>query len=108
METMNPEQAQKLRQTNPKTFLIDVRTPEEFREVHAAGAQLFPLQQLDVDQIREARDQGGYDQKILVICRSGARSGQACMMLNAAGIPAVNVSGGTIEWQARGLPVEHG
>ncbi|MBX7059813.1 MAG: rhodanese-like domain-containing protein [Leptospirales bacterium] len=108
MEVTTPVEAQGILQSGRKVFLIDVRTAEEFREVHARGAQLFTLQQLDVDEIRAARDQGGYEEKILVICRSGARSGQACLMLNAAGIPAINISGGTMEWQAQGLPVERG
>jgi rhodanese-related sulfurtransferase len=84
--------------------LIDVRTPVEFREVHAEQARNVPLDRLD-----PAAWQGRpADQPLFVICRSGNRSRQACQRLAAAGLPVVNVEGGTQAWEAAGLSVVRG
>ena len=42
---------------------------------------------------------------VFVICRSGNRSGQVVQWLAHQGIHAVNVAGGTTDWQARGYPI---
>ena len=90
-----------------KTFdLIDVRTPVEFREVHAEGARNVPLDQLEPARILQDRKPG---QPIYVICQSGGRSRKACELLNSAGVAdAVNVEGGTRAWVEAGLPVVRG
>lgn len=86
--------------------LIDVRTPAEFREVHAAFARNVPLDSLDPQ--RTAADRRG-DAPLYVICRSGGRSTKACDALAKAGVTGlVNVEGGTAAWEAAGLPVERG
>lgn len=88
--------------------LIDVRTPIEFREVHAEGAKNLPLDSLDATRISESRN-GHADQPLYVICRSGARGAKAVQKLIDAGVEnAVNVEGGTLAWQQAGLPVTRG
>lgn len=82
--------------------LIDVRTPLEFQEVHAAPAENVPLDRLDPDSLKN----GVGGESLYVICRTGGRAGQACDRLRAAGMNAVNVEGGTLAWEAAGLPVE--
>lgn len=84
-------------------ILLDVRQPEEYRSVHAAGARLIPLGEL-------ARRLGELpkDTEILCICQSGNRSQTAAQQLLAAGYQATNVRGGTIAWQMAGLPVKKG
>jgi rhodanese-related sulfurtransferase len=42
---------------------------------------------------------------VYVICRSGARSGQAASYLNQLGRTSMNVAGGMISWQAAGRPM---
>jgi rhodanese-related sulfurtransferase len=40
------------------------------------------------------------DQEIIIYCRSGNRSGQACMVLESLGFTnVINVSGGMLAWQ---------
>jgi rhodanese-related sulfurtransferase len=86
--------------------LLDVRTPAEFRELHAAGARNVPLDRLDPAAVMRAREGG---EPLYVICRSGSRGRQACAKFLAAGFPnVVNVEGGTLAWAECGLPVVRG
>jgi glyoxylase-like metal-dependent hydrolase (beta-lactamase superfamily II)/rhodanese-related sulfurtransferase len=84
--------------------IIDVREPREFTDVlgHIHGARLLPLSQL-VDRIGEI-DRAG---PVVAVCRSGARSAQATVLLKKAGFSDVaNLAGGMLRWQAEALPVE--
>ena len=86
--------------------LIDVRTPAEFREVHAAMAGNVPLDELDPAALLKGRNGNG---PLYFICRSGGRAGKACEKLAAAGCASVvNVEGGTTAWVEAGLPVVRG
>ncbi|HEX3599861.1 MAG TPA: rhodanese-like domain-containing protein [Lacipirellulaceae bacterium] len=88
--------------------LIDVRTREEFHEIHAVGARNLPLDTLtpaSVNQSRTAQEQ----HPLYFICAVGGRSAWACEMMMAAGYnDVVNVEGGTQAWYLAGLPVERG
>ena len=89
---------------DPGPILVDVREPNEFVEVRAPGAMLFPLSTF-VQRFRELPQ----DRPLLMICRSGARSGQATAFLLGNGWPDVaNVSGGMLAWERAGLPIESG
>ncbi|CAM4271991.1 rhodanese-related sulfurtransferase [Paenibacillus endophyticus] len=74
--------------------LIDVREPDEWQEGHIKEARSIPLSELQ-DRISELQ-QG--DQEIVLICRSGGRSGKACDFLQAQGYKVVNVTGGMLQW----------
>jgi rhodanese-related sulfurtransferase len=88
--------------------LIDVRTPVEFRELHATAARNLPLDRLDPAAVMQARN-GSKEELLYVICRSGSRGRQACEKFLAAGFPnVVNVEGGTLAWAECGLPVVRG
>ena len=80
--------------------LVDVREPEEWQAGHAPDARHLPLGQLGalVEQLPP-------DAPIVVICRSGARSGVATKWLTDQGYDAVNLAGGMLAWAASGLPV---
>jgi rhodanese-related sulfurtransferase len=87
--------------------VIDVRTPAEFREVHASCARLVPLDVLDPAAVMAGR--ASREGPLYVICRSGNRAQKACEKFLAAGYPeVVNVEGGTLAWEAAGLPVVRG
>jgi rhodanese-related sulfurtransferase len=91
-----------------KVELIDVRTPAEFREVHAAHAKNVPLDSLDPRALMEARN-GSAGEPLYVICRSGSRSSQACKKFHESGYDNVfSVEGGTQAWDQAGLPVVRG
>lgn len=88
--------------------VIDVRTPVEFREVHAVVARNVPLDSLDPDAVMKERN-GTAGDPLYVICRSGNRSTKACEQFVAAGhANVVNVDGGTRAWDEAGLPVVRG
>ncbi len=104
---ISPQQLAELCRTGSPEIL-DVRTPAEYEQVHAAPARLLPLQELDAEKYLRER---GADRKepIYVICRSGARGKQACEKFIQAGFENVfNVQGGTMAWEQAGLPVVRG
>jgi rhodanese-related sulfurtransferase len=107
MNTITPIELFDL-QGKSKVELIDVRTPAEFREVHADGARIEPLDRLQPQRVMAARN-GLSDEPLYVICLSGSRSRQACEKFIAAGYSnVVSVDGGTRAWEQSGLPVHRG
>ncbi len=84
--------------------IVDVREPHEFTDVlgHIHGARLLPLSQL-LDRIGEIDK----SRPVVAVCRSGARSAQATVLLGKAGFAEVaNLAGGMLRWQAESLPVD--
>jgi rhodanese-related sulfurtransferase len=106
--TITPGEIEELRRRGHAVELIDVRTPAEYREIHAEPARLVPLDSLDPDAVMRARS-GSEDDPFYTICRSGARGRQAAEKFLAAGYTnVVNVEGGTLAWERAGLPVVRG
>lgn len=106
--TISPAELARKREQGESPRIIDVRTPAEFREVHVPGVRNVPLDALQPEQLRsELGDPDGAP--LYVICRSGNRSDKACEQLVRAGMSSVvSVDGGTLAWEAAGLPVERG
>jgi len=104
---ISPQELADLRARGPALELIDVRTPAEFREMHVDFARNVPLDRLNPEELK-AQLNGAATKRLFVICRSGSRGGQACQKLAAAGLDVVNVEGGTLAWEAAGLPVVRG
>lgn len=102
--TISPRELADLRASEKTIELLDVRTPVEFREIHVDFARNVPLDRLDPQTLGSER-KGSANQPLYVICRSGSRGKQACEKLSAAGLNVVNVAGGTLAWEAAGLPV---
>ncbi|XLS28263.1 rhodanese-like domain-containing protein [Flavobacteriaceae bacterium M23B6Z8] len=85
-------------QADSDSFLLDVRTPEEFEDGHIPGATNIDiyLGQEFVDEVEKLDKNKNY----YVYCRSGKRSGQACAIMNQLGFEnAYNLSGGFMEWE---------
>ncbi len=102
---IDPHDLEQLRASKAGVVLMDVRTPAEFNELRAAGARLMPLDRLDVEVVRAA---SSVDEPVYVLCRTGGRAETAAQKLCAAGVDAVVVEGGTLAWEAAGLPVKRG
>ena len=86
--------------------IIDVREPAEFTDVlgHIRGARLLPLSELAARADEIARDR-----PVVTVCRSGARSALAIVLLRKAGYTQLaNLAGGMLRWRAESLPVEAG
>lgn len=86
--------------------VLDVREPAEFNGAlgHVPGARLIPL-----GSLAERAAELSHDRPIVTVCRSGARSAQATVILGKAGFDKVaNLSGGMLRWRAQRLAVEGG
>lgn len=106
--TIRPRELEDRRQRGQTIELIDVRTPAEFREVHAEPARNVPLDRLDPQTVMQSRN-GSAEEPLYFICRTGSRARQACEKFVAAGYTnVVNVEGGTQAWEESGLPVIRG
>jgi rhodanese-related sulfurtransferase len=77
--------------------LIDVREPDEWQAGHIAGARHIPLGELQ-SRVAELP----VDTELVVVCRSGARSGRAVGWLNQNGFDTLNLEGGMVAWAAAG------
>ena len=86
--------------------IVDVREPDEFSGPlgHVPDARLIPL-----GTLTKSVGELSKDKPIVVVCRSGARSAQATVLLGKAGFDRVaNLSGGMLRWRAQRFPVEGG
>lgn len=83
--------------------LVDVREADEFADVRVPGAVSIPLSEF-VARVDEVPADG----TVYVICAAGGRSAQAAQYLEARGVDAVNVAGGTMAWLQSGRTVESG
>lgn len=82
------------------TYLLDVRTPEEWNEMHVAGAVLIPL-----DELPNRLSEVPKDRPVMVICRSGNRSQTGRDILKNAGYSQVtSVAGGIRQWISADYP----
>jgi len=85
--------------------VLDIRTPEEFRDGHLPGARNLDFFAPDFRQQLEALARKGVP--ILLYCRSGNRSGQAMRLLRQWGRDDVlHLADGFRSWRAAGLPEE--
>jgi rhodanese-related sulfurtransferase len=86
--------------------VVDVREPAEFNGPlgHVPNARLVPLGALNARLAELDKSK-----PIVTVCRSGARSAQATLLLGKAGFEKVaNLSGGMLRWRAQRFAVEGG
>ena len=81
-------QLEQILQKNPNIELIDVREQNEWDMIRIPQAKLIPISQFP-DRYQEI----DFDREVYVLCRTGARSGQACAWLAQNGKQATNVAG---------------
>jgi len=89
------EEAIAIMEESTDYILLDVRTHEEFAELHIPGAICVPNEEIGTDEIPELPNK---EQLILVYCRSGNRSKQASEKLAKLGYSNVYEFGGIIDW----------
>ena len=93
---LSQEKAYEQLQADKTIKLIDVRTKEEFKDGHVKGSINLPLNTLP------QRFQGmlpNKDQKIYIICLSGARASDATDFLKKSGYTDVHNIGGVGSWK---------
>ena len=88
---------------DPNVVVLDVRSAEEFKEVHIEGA--VNIDQAPDNFIEKAKAALPIDKTIAVYCRSGRRSANAAGKLAAEGYKCVNLKGGILAWKEAKMPV---
>lgn len=84
--------------------VLDVREESEFKGGHLLNAILIPLGKLK-ERVGELEKYKG--KPLVVVCRTGSRSGSACATLSKLGFDdTYNLAGGVINWQKQKLPLE--
>jgi rhodanese-related sulfurtransferase len=100
---VEPGQVYTMVTQTPKPYLLDVRTPREYKQGHINGADLIPLDELSTKIARIPKGR-----EIICVCESGSRSSVAARHLNAQGYKVSNMKGGMARWVRAGLPVKTG
>jgi rhodanese-related sulfurtransferase len=99
MTTITVEEMKALLDKGEPIHLVDVREPHEHADF-SIGGLLLPLGLVQTLQIEPIED--WKQEPVYFYCRSGNRSGQACMMLESLGFTnVINVTGGMLAWQER-------
>ena len=104
VKDVSVEEAAKLIQDNPKTLVLDVRTPEEFSKGHIPGAKNVDFHDDDF-----AKKVGALDPAtpVVVHCAAGGRSKQSLDALKDKKI-VYHMKDGFKAWEKAGKPVEGG
>jgi rhodanese-related sulfurtransferase len=90
-------------ESGEKFQFIDCREQEEWDESHIDGAIFIPLSSFQEKYEVLLKDK---NETIVIQCRSGKRSMNACMFLLSKGYSdLVNVEGGILAWTAAGFKV---
>jgi sulfur-carrier protein adenylyltransferase/sulfurtransferase len=85
-----------LDQGDDKIFLVDVREPNEYEIVSIPGSVLIPKDQFLNGSALERLPQ---DRRIVLHCKSGARSAECLAVVKNAGFAdAVHLGGGVLSW----------
>lgn len=84
---------------NDEALVLDVREPAEHAAENIAGATLLPLSKVNKSALPDTRGR-----KLVIHCRSGKRSTNACEKLLAedANLEVYNLEGGISAWNAAG------
>lgn len=88
-----------LKENGETIRVIDIRQPAELSAGVIPGAEPLPMHIIPL-RINEFKR----DEKLVMVCRSGARSAQACMFMQQQGYENVyNLRGGMMAWARNGL-----
>jgi glyoxylase-like metal-dependent hydrolase (beta-lactamase superfamily II)/rhodanese-related sulfurtransferase len=91
-------------QSRGEVRVIDVREADEFKGPlgHVPGAELVPL-----GTVESAAQGWDREQPLVLVCRSGGRSGKAAVQLASMGFKRIaSMRGGMTAWNEQKLPVE--
>lgn len=99
MENITAEELKKRLDAGEELHIVDVREPHEREEFNIGGIHLplGDIRAMQVDELEEFKDK-----ELIVYCKSGNRSGQACMLLDSMGFTNTkNLEGGMTNWRAK-------
>lgn len=104
---IDTDQASELLEKHHNSRIIDVREPQEFQDLHIAGAINIPLGRLTPEALQAV----GVDRSehcILLYCTYGIKSAVAAFQLQQWHYDnAYSLSGGYPNWELEGLPMVH-
>ncbi|NCP03271.1 MAG: rhodanese-like domain-containing protein [Deltaproteobacteria bacterium] len=104
VQNLSAPEARQMLQQNKNTYLLDVRTPEEYLQVRIDGAHLIPI-----DKLMARIDEIPKDRPLLIYCAVGSRSDLVSKYLVKQGFGQVyNLNGGIWAWQLRNYPTLQG
>lgn len=98
MKNLTQEQWKEGLEKDQNVQILDVRTEEEYTEGYIPNSRNIDIREGQdfLDQIDQLDKSASY----YVYCRSGARSAQACALMEQRGFEnAYNLMGGIIEWK---------
>jgi rhodanese-related sulfurtransferase len=99
MKTITVEELKARIDAGETINLVDVREPGEHAEFNIGGI-LLPvgkIMAMQADEIESLKEE-----EVIFYCRSGNRSGQACMVAETMGFKnVVNVVGGMLAWKEK-------
>lgn len=102
VKNLTPAEAKTLLAKDKRIFLLDVRTPEEYRQARLQGSRLIPLSELQARLAEVPRNR-----PVLVYCAVGSRSAAAGGILASRGYHDVlNMTNGIVGWYRSGFPIE--
>ena len=97
MKNITAEELKNRRDAGEQLHIIDVREPSEYAEYNLGGL-LFPLGKIQTMQLEDIEDLK--QEEVIIHCKMGGRSMQACMILEQVGFTnVVNLTGGTMAWK---------
>ena len=94
-DKISAEEAKTIMDTKTNYIIVDVRRPEEFSDSHIKNAINLPNENIEFYAETKLPNK---DQLILVYCRSGNRSKQACEKLVKLGYTNLKEFGGINDW----------
>lgn len=94
-KTITPKEAHEILNSKEGTVLLDVRTREEYKQMHIDGAKLIPVDEITQQATSELPDK---EATILVYCQSGMRARTAVKQLEGMGYTNVVSFGGIMSW----------
>ena len=99
MQNITVDEVRRRLNSGEKINLVDVREPGENAEFNIGG-MLLPLGRIQTMQVDDLEDIK--NEEVVCYCRSGNRSGQACMILDMLGFKNTkNLEGGMVAWQEK-------
>ena len=102
IDTLAPQAFIKQAKADTTSIILDVRTPEEYKEEHLAGAQQLDFLNTSVfDAGIKLLDKS---HTYYVYCRSGKRSHNACIKMKKQGFKVFDMEGGILNWKKLGMP----
>lgn len=103
IKEINAADLDRLIQTNDHLELVDIRTPAEISRGVIPNSKTLPMHLIPLNLNYFSIS----SKQIVLYCRTGSRSAQACRFLNQQGIHnVISLRGGMIKWTNGGLPID--